>query len=130
MNNCYCGESMTYENCCGLLHSKTKAAITSAMLMRSRYSAFVTANGNYLLETHASSTKHSVNKKELEKWAKSVKWVKLEILDCVNGNENDLTGEVEFIAHYKEKIFKRKIHERSTFIKEDGKWKYLNGIHI
>ncbi len=98
--------------------------------MRSRYSAFVVADGEYLLKTHSKQTKDQVNKTELVKWAKSVKWIGLKIIDKEKGQKDDEVGFVEFEAFFKERIFKRSIHEKSKFIKEDGIWVYLNGIHF
>lgn len=129
MKKCYCGSNNSYNQCCEVFHLNNATPKTAEQLMRSRYSAFVLGLGDYLVKTHASSTRNSINQKELEDWAKSVKWIKLEILSTSNGKENEESGKVEFIAYFKDKIFKRKIHENSSFIKEDGEWKYLNGVH-
>ena len=51
--------------------------------MRSRYSAFVLANGDYLMATHHKSTRPIKEKKAIVKWAKSVQWLKLEILESL-----------------------------------------------
>lgn len=130
MINCFCGNNLTYNNCCELLHNGKKSAETAEELMRSRYSAFATANGNYLINSNASKTRDVTSIAETEKWAKSVKWIKLEIINTLNGEPGDTTGIVEFKAHYKYKIFKRSIHERSTFVIENDKWVYLNGEHF
>lgn len=130
MTRCLCGNNQTFEKCCGLIHDGKKDVETAEELMRSRYSAFVIANGDYLMNSHASKTRDISSKSETEKWAKSVKWLRLEIIDTTNGKLGDKTGVVEFKAHFKEKIFKRCIHERSNFIIEDGKWVYLDGEHF
>lgn len=130
IKDCPCGKKLGYEKCCGKFHNSNATPSTAEDLMRSRYTAFTLALGDYLIKTHASSARSSVNKDDLIKWAKSAKWVKLEIIDTLSGKENDSTGIVEFRAHFKEKIFKRQIHERSNFIRENGEWKYLNGIHL
>ena len=59
---------------------------TAQQLMRSRYSAFVLANGDYLMETHHSSTRPIKEKKAIVKWAKSVQWIKLEIVETTKGS--------------------------------------------
>ncbi len=130
MTSCYCKSNKAYLECCQPYHTNRIKPATAEQLMRSRYCAFVLALGDYLIETHASSTRSSVNKEELVSWANSVKWMKLEIIETLNGKENESTGIVEFKAHFKEKIFKRQIHERSNFIKENGEWRYLNGVHL
>jgi SEC-C motif-containing protein len=64
--------------------------------MRSRYSAFVLANINYLQESHHSSTRPSkLEKKEIVTWTKSVEWVKLTIT-------NSTKNTVEFKAFFYE----------------------------
>lgn len=130
MNSCYCGNDKPFKNCCELIHTGKTEATTAEELMKSRYSAFVKTNGGFLMKSHSTQTRDLSSKNEIVKWAKSVKWIKLEIVECVLGKENDLTGIVEFKAYYKDKIFKRCIHERSNFLKEDNKWVYLNGEHL
>lgn len=102
--------------------------------MRSRYTAFTMANGPYLIETHHSETQKNANEKEIVDWAKSVKWMRLEILNKSNGLENDDTGTVEFKAYFKEKNKLTFIHENSLFKKENppgrtgGVWKYYGKL--
>lgn len=127
---CPCDSLNNYQDCCNKFHKEIAYPITAEELMRSRYSAFVLADGEYLLKTHSKQTKNQVNKSELVKWAKSVKWLGLRIINKEQGQKGDEIGFVEFEALFKEKIFKRSIHEKSKFIKQDGKWVYLNGIHF
>lgn len=122
---CPCGRDKAYENCCGAIHSNRNIAETAEDLMRSRYTAFVLGNGNYLMDSHHSSTRPISEKMEIENWAKSVKWLKLEILNTSNGKEDNDEGNVEFKAHFKEGFRKKVIHENSKFIHEYGKWVYL-----
>lgn len=93
--------------------------------MRSRYSAFVLANGDYLMQTHHSSTRPTSEKKAIEKWAKSVSWIRLEILDTTKGLKNDTEGTVTFNAYFYENGKVDVIHEKSAFIKENEIWYYL-----
>tara|TARA_B100001094_G_C17890006_1_gene651222 strand:+ start:51 stop:443 length:393 start_codon:yes stop_codon:yes gene_type:complete len=130
MQTCPCGNELPFFKCCGAIHTNEKNAETAEELMRSRYSAFVLADWDYLMKSHASQTRDESSKEETVNWAKSVKWIKLEILDTLKGNQHDNSGIVEFKAHVKQGLFKRCIHERSNFIKENGKWVYLNGAHF
>ena len=130
MSNCPCGNNYSYQDCCGAIHFEHNEAKTAEQLMRSRYTAFVKANGNYLMKSQSLQTRDEKSKLETVKWTKSVKWLKLEIIETIGGTENDSTGIVEFKAYYKFKLLKKVIHERSNFIKEDGKWVYLNGEHL
>ena len=52
---CPCGRNnKLYKDCCFLVHTNIHNALTSEDLMRSRYSAFVLCNGDYLLKSHAN----------------------------------------------------------------------------
>jgi len=93
--------------------------------MRSRYSAFVLANGDYLMQSHHTSTCPIKEKKSIIKWAKSVQWIKLEVLKSSKGLQNDTEGTVTFNAYFYEKGKVDIIHEKSAFVKENNQWKYL-----
>lgn len=123
--NCPCGKEKPYSSCCGKAHLDSTSVQTAEDLMRSRYSAFTLANGDYLMKSHHSSTRPISEKQEIENWAKSVKWLKLEILNTSKGSKADAEGTVEFKAHYKERGRKKFIHEKSKFIREYGVWVYL-----
>ena len=93
--------------------------------MRSRYSAFVLANGDYLMATHHQSTRPIKEKKAIVKWAKSVQWIKLEVLDTSKGSKDDIEGKVTFNAYFFENGKVDVIHEKSAFVKEGNLWYYL-----
>ncbi|MFT5847710.1 MAG: SEC-C motif-containing protein [Psychroserpens sp.] len=124
--NCYCGNSKTYNACCGVFHLNNGKTETAEQLMRSRYSAFVLAKGDYLMQTHHSSTRPISEKKEIVKWAKSVDWIKLEVLETTKGLEGDEDGTVTFNAYFYENGSLELIHEKSTFLKENDIWYYLS----
>ena len=125
--NCPCNSNNTYINCCELIHIDISKALTAEQLMRSRYTAFVKANGNYLNKSHHSSTRPKSKKEKLEivEWAKSVTWIKLEIIGSQNGSINELEGYVEFKAYFLENGIINNIHENSKFVREHGHWVYL-----
>ncbi|QOD60982.1 Sec-C motif domain protein [Polaribacter haliotis] len=117
--NCPCNPENLYKDCCEIAHNNIKNVISAEQLMRSRYSAFVLADIKYLSKSHHSSTRLSKHKyKELEKWTKSVDWVKLEFL---NSTENT----VRFNAFFIEKGNLESIQENSFFCKENNHWVYL-----
>jgi len=129
MNNCHCGNEKSYTTCCEIIHNDITKALTAEMLMRSRYSAFCKANGEYLVLSQAK--KYAPNTSEIEDivaWAKSVTWVKLEVIEITNGLENDRTGTVKFKASYFDADGMGIIEENSLFEKENGHWVYVTGI--
>lgn len=89
--------------------------------MRSRYSAFTLADGDYLMKSHHESTRPIKEKEDIVIWAKSVKWLSLEVLEAIN----DI---IEFKAYYIENSREQCIHERSKFVQEDGVWYYLEAV--
>jgi SEC-C motif-containing protein len=125
---CACGLNYSYENCCRKAHKSLSSIITAEQLMRSRYVAFTKADGDYLMKSHHSSTRPLSEKKSIVKWAKSVKWLKLEILNKSLGQKNDNEGTVEFKAYYKDLRGVQFIHENSKFIREKGTWTYLGVV--
>lgn len=96
--------------------------------MRSRYVAFSKADGDYLMESHHSMTRKSVQKKELVYWAKSMKWLKLEIVNTIDGREDDSEGIVEFKAHFRDGSKKKVMHQQGKFLREFGHWVYFDVV--
>jgi len=123
--NCNCGSRKVYENCCEIAHKDITKVKTAEQLMRSRYTAFTMANGDYLMESHHATTRPLTEKEDVVVWAKSVEWIKLEIKSVNKGLESDNDGKVKFKAHFKEDGKQRFIKENSKFIKENGVWYYL-----
>lgn len=90
--------------------------------MRSRYDAFVRGDRQYLLDTWHPSQRPA----QLEFDAGAI-WLGLE----VRGRKqvDDTHAEVEFVARYREPSGKAtRIHERSRFVKEGGRWFYLDAV--
>jgi SEC-C motif-containing protein len=122
---CPCDDNTLYKDCCYKAHDVIENVITAEQLMRSRYSAFVLGNIEYLMKSHHSTTRPEAEKEEILKWAKAVDWIRLEVLSCSNGLENDPEGTVEFKAYFKENSIVSVIHEDSKFIREHNYWVYL-----
>ncbi len=123
--NCYCGNTKPYSECCEVFHQNGGKTETAEQLMRSRYSAFVVANGDYLMLSHHSTTRPVKEKKAIVTWAKSVNWIKLEVVATSKGKPTDEKGTVTFNAYFFENGKVDVIHEKSAFVKENGVWKYL-----
>ena len=121
-NNCYCGNLLSFENCCQPIIKGIKKATSAEELMRSRYSAYCTQAADYLISTTHLSTRKFHKKSDILEWSKSNNWLKLEIIAA-----NETT--VEFKAFYLDENLKAPIHhEKSTFVFEEGRWFYVDGI--
>jgi SEC-C motif-containing protein len=89
--------------------------------MRSRYSAFVLDLTDYLLATwHASTRPSSIAPNET-----GIKWLGLEVRRhrVVDADH----AEVEFVARSKLAGRAHRLHELSRFVREDGRWFYVDG---
>lgn len=124
IEQCPCDSLLMYDSCCKKAHDNILNVQTAKDLMRSRYSAFTKADINYLMLSHHPDTRPLKQKDEIERWAKSVRWERLEILQFTKGEVHDVIGTVEFRAHFIEKGKKNFIHEKSLFKKEAGVWLY------
>ena len=136
MSDCPCRildtKKATLEECCGPFLKGSKKAPTAVAMMRSRYSAYVVKNIDYIDATQINEKNETFNKEEALKWAESSEWMGLEVKRTQKGEANDDTGVVEFIAHYKDKASGTELrhHETSLFKKENDGWKFKEGnIH-
>ncbi|NUS42913.1 MAG: hypothetical protein HOQ24_04395 [Mycobacteriaceae bacterium] len=121
--SCPCGLPATYADCCGRFHRGDAAAATAELLMRSRFSAFAVADTDYLLATWHPSTRP--RRVDLEPgW----RWIRLDILDTVDGTPFHTTGEVSFRAHYTQHGRPGVLAEHSRFRTESGRWLYLDAV--
>ena len=96
--------------------------------MRSRYSAYVLKQIDYLVKTTHPEFRSGNLKKDISDWAEQVNFFKLEIISSSRGDIKDKSGKVEFIAFYHDRNGINKLHELSSFKKIKDKWLYLNGI--
>lgn len=89
--------------------------------MRSRYSAFALHNDSYLLATWHPSRRPS----EIT-FDPAQKWLGLKIVSTASTGPD--TAEVEFIARYRVGgASAARLHERSRFVREGGRWFYVDG---
>lgn len=121
---CPCGSGADYAICCQPFHNNHHAALTAETLMRSRYTAFVLENSEYVLQTWVEKKRPA----SLNFDGHPVTWVGLIINETTNGLETDSTGKVDFTSTYIENGQLCELSEVSDFIKIDGLWYYVNGV--
>lgn len=124
MEKCYCGLHIPKYNCCEPFLKNDKFPTTAESLMRSRYSAYVTGNIDYVLSTHHKSTRPIKEKRDILNWTLSVKWLGLTVHSKKLGQLTDQSGYVHFTAVFLENGQINKIEENSYFVKENGRWFY------
>jgi SEC-C motif-containing protein len=120
---CPCGNTADYAHCCGRWHAGPQhlQAPDAQALMRSRYSAYVHSLSEYLLQTWHPSTR-PVQPLQLEP---SVRWLSLEVRR--HEAQGDGRAVVEFVARSKLAGRAMRLHETSRFVREAGRWYYLDG---
>lgn len=126
--NCYCCSGEDFADCCQPFLNGNSKPPTAEILMRSRYSAYVLKDVDYILHTTHPSTRKFHDRESIKNWAEQTSWQKLEILSTADGNAKDKKGTVEFKAHYLDADSQPHVHhEYSRFLKESGKWFFVDG---
>jgi len=121
--HCLCGSSLTYPQCCELLHSGHADALSAEGLMRSRFTAYAKHDAAYLLKTWDESTRPAT----IDFSKDTGEWTRMEIVLKKKGGAKDHKGMVEFKAYFTVQDEQRVMHEISRFIKKQGLWYYLDG---
>ena len=122
---CKCGRATPFELCCGPLLANTAPALTAEALMRSRYTAFVLGDVDYLQRTWHPDTRPeslTINPEQ--------RWLGLKVKGTTAGTEQDHEGEVEFVARYKIAGRGHRLHERSRFQRLADDWVYVDGMQM
>ncbi len=127
---CYCGDERDFEDCCKPFIDGDAVPATAESLMRSRYTAYVTENIDYVLATHDPETAGEVDREGAEKWSRDADWEGLEIVETLKGGADDSDGVVEFIARYSADGAAVAHHERSVFRRIDDRWYYIDGTMV
>ncbi len=115
---CPCGSASGYDICCGRFHAGALAP-TAEALMRSRYTAYVMARTDYLLATWHPTTRP--NDLQIDP---AVQWLGLDVRRHVAADDD---ATVEFVARSKLGGRAHRLHETSRFVRETGRWYYVEG---
>ena len=114
------GRSVVYADCCGRYLDHDTPAPDAEHLMRSRYSAFVRERVDYLRSSWHASTRPADLSLE-----PGVKWLGLEVKRhrAIDADH----AEVEFVARSRVGGRGQRLHETSRFVREGGRWFYVDG---
>ncbi|MCW2961529.1 MAG: motif domain protein [Thermoleophilia bacterium] len=124
MDSCHCGSGRDLSECCLPVIRGERSAATAEELMRSRYSAFVLGDVDWILKSHHPDTVDEVNAEEIEEWSKSSEWLGLRIRETEGGGADDEEGLVVFRARYKVQGQQVDHVERAHFERADGEWRF------
>jgi SEC-C motif domain protein len=130
MKNCPCGSGRDYSDCCGQYISGKATPPTAEALMRSRYTAYVEHEIDYIINTCVHKGKDDIDYKSTRDWSEQSNWLGLKIISVEKGSVTDAEGTVEFEASYERDGLKDVHHERAKFKKdsaEGSQWLYDEG---
>ncbi|RJG04419.1 hypothetical protein D3878_13725 [Noviherbaspirillum sedimenti] len=120
ISRCPCGGS-DYAACCGRFIAQGKIPQTPEELMRSRYSAYTLGDEAYVRATWCPRT---LPEGPLISAEPGMKWLGLDVRRHAGTGDE---GVVEFVARYKVGGRAQRMHEVSRFIREAGRWYYVDG---
>jgi SEC-C motif domain protein len=125
---CLCGKlsaskkPLAFAACCAryLNDFDNTPAPDAQSLMRSRYSAFVLNRTDYLEATwHISTRPADISPDD------ATKWLGLDVRRHIAVDADH--AQVEFVARYRIAGRGARIHELSRFVREAGRWYYVDG---
>ena len=119
---CPCQSGLPFTHCCAPILAGERLPDSAEALMRSRYTAFARGDEAWLRASwHPSTRPASLALDE----APAPKWIGLAI------RQRRATGPdqaiVEFVARYRVGGRAHRLHETSRFVREDGRWYYVDG---
>lgn len=114
------GRAVPYAACCGRYLDGGQSPPDAEHLMRSRYSAFVRQRADWLL-----STWHPAHRPAGLEFEPELQWLGLAVREHRRTGPD--TAEVEFVARSRLHGRASRLHERSRFVREAGRWLYVDG---
>ena len=121
MQPCPCGSTRALGACCGPYLDGETPAPTAEALMRSRYSAFVLDRRGYLLQSWHPSTRPL----SIDAPLPGRRYLGLEVKRALQTGDDSAV--VDFVARSKLAGRAQRLHETSRFVREGGRWFYLDG---
>ncbi len=121
---CPCGSKNKYKKCCAIYH-KGALAPNALTLMKSRYSAFAAGESRYLIRTtHPQNSDYTEDTKSwrdsLDQYCMNEEFLGLKIIEFID-------GESEAFVTFEAILGDGVLHEKSRFLKDEGKWLYVSG---
>lgn len=131
---CFCCSSKPFQACCEPFIKGDKTPVTAEQLMRSRFSAYATAQYAYILDTYTKEKQQGLSVDDLAQSAQGAKWFALQVHDAQSEESAESntsatlhSDTVEFTAFYFEDKKIYQLHETSNFRVENGAWRYHDG---
>lgn len=125
---CPCCSGKQYSVCCQPYLDQAAFPALPEALMRSRYTAYVRHDADYLIKTWHPACEPWRFKPGLEESFAATQWRSLHIIEAETPGDS-AEGFVMFFARFTENQRESFIHERSRFLREDQRWYYIDGTY-
>lgn len=122
---CPCCSGMQLDACCAHYHAGTPAP-SAPTLMRSRYSAYVLGNIDYLVATTLPAQQAGLDRAAISAWSLGSTWLGLDV------ESDELIGAlpehafVTFTARWHDETGEHSHRERSAFVQNAGRWYFID----
>ncbi|WP_417680909.1 YchJ family protein [Roseibium sp.] len=126
--SCPCGSGRGLSDCCGPYLSGERVPETAEALMRSRYSAYVRQQIEYLKDTLWPKEQARFDFAGTARWAAENHWTGLTVLKTDKGTAEDRNGTVLFEAKFLAGGKLNTHRELSRFRKKAGRWYYVEAL--
>ncbi len=114
------GEEIAYAQCCQPYHAGLRPAPTAEALMRSRYAAYALRDAAYL-----GATWHPSTRPRVIDFPADQEWQQLRILAAQEAGDR---ATVTFVARSRIGGRRHELHETSRFVRDLGRWLYVDGL--
>lgn len=123
--NCPCQSGKAYQDCCYPFHQFNQLPATAEQLMRSRYTAYVLQDIDYIVKTTTPSQQKRLNVEVLKNWAAETTWVGLNIKKH-QPNLSKIHSAVAFDAFFNSENGIQSHQENSLFVQIEKRWYFVD----
>ncbi|WP_439889213.1 YchJ family protein [Pseudomonas sp. MBLB4123] len=123
--SCPCGSGDPLSECCGRYHAGSPAP-SAECLMRSRYSAYVLGQVDYLLATTLPAQQAGLDREAIRAWSLQSTWLGLEVESAkVLGGQPEHAF-VTFTARWHDEAGEHSHRECSAFVQRGKQWFFID----
>ena len=122
---CPCQSGQPYADCCQPFHHNRVLPDSAEQLMRSRYSAYVLHDIDYIIATTVPAQQPLLDRADLQHWSDTTDWLGLTVL-AHHPHLSKIHAQVEFEAHFAADGEVQTHHELSAFVTIGGRWYFID----
>ena len=123
--SCPCGSGLPLTSCCAPLHQGMPASSAEA-LMRSRYSAYVLGNIDYLVASTLPAQQAGLDRDSMQRWSQDSQWQELRVEQHEPAAGTPAHARVTFVASWHDASGPHSHRERSSFVQHGGHWYFID----